>query len=38
MSQETEQEQRKRIAELEKDFNGLDELQCTTQVVLLLSS
>ena len=28
MSQETEQEQRRRIAEMEKDIIGLDDLQC----------
>jgi dynactin 1 len=30
MSQETEQEQRRRIAEMEKDIVGVDELQCTS--------
>jgi dynactin 1 len=29
LSQETEQEQRRRIAELEKDVTGVDDLQCT---------
>ena len=29
MTQETDQEQRKRLAELEKDLAGFDELQST---------
>jgi len=29
MSQETEQDQRKRITEMEKDITGIDDLQCT---------
>jgi dynactin 1 len=30
MSQETEQEQRRRIAEMERDIVGLDDLQCVS--------
>lgn len=33
MAQETEQDQRKRIAELEKDVVGLSELQCNYSIV-----
>jgi dynactin 1 len=33
MSQETEQEQRRRIAEMEKDIIGLDDLQCAQVLI-----
>lgn len=33
MSQETDQEQRRRIAEMEKDIVGLDELQCGSHLL-----
>jgi dynactin 1 len=29
MTSENEQEQRRRIAEMEKDMTGIDDLQCT---------
>lgn len=32
LSQETEQEQRKRVTELEKDINGIEELRCEISV------
>lgn len=32
LSQETEQEQRKRVTELEKDINGIEELRCKITV------
>lgn len=34
MTQETEQDQRRRIAEMEKDIIGIDDLQCLSQFYL----
>ena len=34
LSQETEQEQRKRVTELEKDINGVEELRCKIYVTI----
>lgn len=36
ISQETEQEQRRRIAEMEKDVTSLDEIQCKWLIILLI--
>ena len=36
MTSETDQEQRKRIAEMEKDMTGIEELQCTLHRILYL--
>lgn len=33
LSQETEQEQRRRISEMEKDITGIDDLQCKKLVL-----
>lgn len=35
MTQETEQEQRRRIAEMEKDIIGLDDLQCGHNLIYI---
>jgi hypothetical protein len=35
MTSETDQEQRKRIAEMEKDMTGIEELQCTLPLYLI---
>lgn len=36
MTSENEQEQRRRIAEMEKDMTGIDDLQCTSDALALL--
>ena len=35
MSQETEQEQRRRISDMEKDIIGLDDLQCARVLIYI---
>jgi len=37
MTSENEQEQRRRIAEMEKDMTGIDDLQCMSDALALLT-